>query len=96
VIAGPALLPGAAALQDRVTALEAERLAPVPRASRAVGVDAGDLALVLDYVRASLRATRPGGPGARLAAQLMSGDAIAACQRLEAAVAGHAATRSRP
>jgi hypothetical protein len=58
------------ALAERVAALEAERLAPVPRASHAVGVDAADLTLVLDYVRVS-----DGGP--RVAA---------ACQRLEAAV----------
>jgi hypothetical protein len=84
-----ATLAGTAALQDRIAALEAERLTPVPRASHAVGVDIGDLALVLHYVRASLRASRIGGPGARRAADLMSGDTIAAYQRLEAAVAGH-------
>lgn len=85
------MMPGAAALQDRVAALEAERLSPVPRSCHAVGVDVDDLALVLDYVRGSLRAARHGGPAARPAAEVMSGDAIAACHRLEAAVAGHAA-----
>jgi hypothetical protein len=81
------MMTGSTALQDRVAALEAERLAPVPRASHAVGVNVDDLALVLHYVRA----TRPGDPGARRAAEPMSGDAIAACHRLEAAVAGHPA-----
>jgi hypothetical protein len=57
-------------LGERIAALEAERLAPVPRASHAVGVDAEDLALVLDYVLVSA-----GGP--RVAA---------ACRRLEAVV----------
>jgi hypothetical protein len=77
------MMPGTAALQDRVAALEAERLAPVPRACHVVGVDVDDLALVLHYVRGSLRAARP--------AEVMSGDAIAACHRLEAAITGHAA-----
>jgi hypothetical protein len=83
------MMAGTAALQDRVATLEAERLAPVPRASHAVGVNVDDLALVLHYVRASLRASRLGAPAAR-SAEVMSGDAIAACHRLEAAVAGHA------
>lgn len=39
------------ALAAVVEALEAERLAPVPRGSRTVGVDADDLALVLDHAR---------------------------------------------
>jgi hypothetical protein len=66
--------PGGGALAERVAALEAERLAPVPRASHTAGVDAGDLALVLDYVRASAGGTR----------------VAAACARLEAAVRRHA------
>ncbi len=88
--AGTATLAGAAALDDRLASLEAERLAPVPRASHAVGVDVGDLALVLHHVQASLRATSLGGPRARPVAGLMSGEVIAAYHRLEAAVAGRA------
>jgi hypothetical protein len=68
--------PGGGALAERIAALEAERLAPVPRASHAVGVDAGDLTLVLDYIRASASTG-----GTRVAA---------ACARLEAAVRPHA------
>jgi len=82
---------GAAALQDRIAALEAERLAPVPRATHAVGVDVDDLALLLRHVRASVRATRLGGPRARPAVSMMSTEVIAACHRLEAAIASHAA-----
>ena len=88
--AGVAMLTGAAALDDRLAALEAERLAPVPRASHAVGVDAGDLALVLHHVQASLRATSLGGPRARPVACAMSSEVIAAYHRLKAAVAGRA------
>jgi hypothetical protein len=90
VTAGAVLPAGATALPDRLAALEAERLAPVPRASHAVGVDLDDLALVLRYVRATLRAARLGGPLARPAAPLMSREAIDACQRLEASIAGRA------
>jgi hypothetical protein len=39
------------ALRARVDALEAERLAPVPRASRAIAVDAEDVALLLGHVK---------------------------------------------
>jgi hypothetical protein len=63
-------------LAERIAALEAERLAPVPRASHAVGVDAGDLTLVLDHIRAS---ASTGGP-----------QVAAACARLETAVRRHA------
>lgn len=69
---------GASALADRIAVLEAERLAPVPRASRAIAVDAADLALVLDLLRA---------PGQRNTKQLagISADTAAAWQRLEQA-----------
>ena len=50
---------GPDALAARLAALEAERLAPVPRASHAVGVNIDDLALVLDCVRQASPA--PGG-----------------------------------
>lgn len=89
-MAGAVLPAGAAALEDRIAALEAERLAPVPRASHVVGVDVDDLALLLHHVRASVRATRLGGPLARPAASVMSNEAIAAYQRLESAIVGRA------
>lgn len=93
--AGPAVVTDSAAtLRDRLAALEAERLAPVPRASHAIAVDADDLAVVLHHVRASLRATRLGGPRA-LPAVAMNGDAIAAYHRLEAAVASHTVPQPR-
>jgi len=49
--------PGGGALAGRIAALEAERLAPVPRAWHAAGAGIDDLALVLDYVRASAGGT---------------------------------------
>jgi hypothetical protein len=49
-----------------VDALEAERLAPVPRASHAVGVNVNDLALLLRHARATK----------------MSADTASACHRL--------------
>jgi predicted component of type VI protein secretion system len=49
----PVLPPALAAAVGR---LEAERLAPVPRARRAVAVDVDDLALVLDHVASTLTA----------------------------------------
>jgi hypothetical protein len=77
---------GGGALAERVAALEAERLAPVPRASRAVGVDADDLAVVLDYLR-----TIAAGPrGKKLPADVVGGDVVAAYWRLDAAVRSHA------
>ena len=78
---------GPDALAARLAALEAERLAPVPRASHAVGVDVDDLALVLDHV--------PGRRDRHLAENqappAMAGDTAAAWQRLDAAVRAHAA-----
>lgn len=46
------------ALATLVEALEAERLAPVPRDSHTVGVDVDDLALVLDHAQTA--ASMPG------------------------------------
>jgi hypothetical protein len=50
---------GGGALAERVAALEAERLAPVPRASRAVGVKSDEQAVVLEYMRTRGRNSRP-------------------------------------
>ena len=77
---------GLDALAERVAALEAERLTPVPRASHAVGVDADDLVLLLDHVRASTAGPR----GKNLPAAMVGGDVIAAYWRLDAAVRSHA------
>lgn len=38
-------------LARRIAELQAERLAPVPRASHAVAVDVDDLVVVLDHLR---------------------------------------------
>jgi hypothetical protein len=67
------------ALAAVVEGLEAERLAPVPRASHTVGVDVDDLALVLEH-------TREVGHTAHDA---MSSDVAAAYQRLAYVVCGH-------
>ncbi len=75
------------ALARRVAALEAERLAPIPRALHAVGVDAGDLALILAHVRASAVGPR----GKNIPAAAMGGDVIAAYWRLAAVVRAHVA-----
>lgn len=82
---------GPDALAARLAALEAERLAPVPRALHAVGVDAGDLALVLDHVRAGVT----GAWRKSQAPPAMTGDVAAAWQRLDAAVRAHAALAAR-
>jgi hypothetical protein len=75
------------ALAARIAALEAERLAPVPRASHVIGVDVDDLALAVSYlaevVTAAARGHRP---------PAMSGDTALAWQRLESAVRGHVRT----
>lgn len=62
------------ALAAVIESLEAERLAPVPRASHTIGVDVDDLALVLEH------AQRAAG---------MPGDVALAYQRLAAAVRGY-------
>jgi hypothetical protein len=84
--------PGGSELAWRVAALEAERLAPVPRAAHAVGVDAADLALVLDCLRASAAGPR----GTNIAAAVMGSETAAAYWRLDAAIRAHAATRTGP
>jgi hypothetical protein len=71
------------ALEARLAALEAERLAPVPRASHVVGVDVDDLALVVGYIATIAAASR------RSPVAVMSGDVAVACQRLDAAVRAH-------
>jgi hypothetical protein len=75
------------ALAARIAALEAERLAPVPRASHVIGVDVDDLALAIDYlagvVTAAARGNRP---------PAMSGETAVAWQRLESAVRGYVRT----
>jgi hypothetical protein len=77
-VAGPAL---AAVL----AVLEAERLAPVPRATHAVAVDVDDLALVAAYAADAATAAAAGRrPGP------MSADTAVAWQRLDAVVRGRA------
>ena len=82
---------GTSSLGIRLAALEAERLAPVPRASHAVGVDADDLALILAHIRASARPPRPDTPTA-----MMGADVAAAYRRLAAAVRAYAAPGAGP
>ena len=77
---------GPDALAAWLAALEAERLPPVPCASHAVGVDIDDLALVLDCVRADVT----GAWRKNQAPPVMTGDVVAAWQRLDAAVRAHA------
>ena len=84
--------PRGTALAERIAALEAERLAPVPRASHVVGVDAADLALVLAHVRASASGPR----GKTIPAAVMGSDVAAACWRLDAAIRAHAAPGPGP
>jgi hypothetical protein len=72
-----------AALEARVAALVAESLTPVPRASRAVAVDAGDLALVTGYMAEAAAAASAGRGAPR-----MDAAAAAAWQKLDAAVRG--------
>jgi hypothetical protein len=77
----------APALTAIVAVLEAERLAPVPRASHVVAVDADDLALVAEYAAhaaaAAASSRRP---------EPMSAAAAVAWQRVDAAVRAHAWT----
>lgn len=75
------------ALAARIAALEAERLAPVPRASHVIGVDVDDLALAMDYLAEVVTAARCGRKPPE-----MSGDTAVAWQRLESAVRGHVRT----
>jgi hypothetical protein len=80
----PAVAPALAAI---VAVLEAERLAPVPRAGHVVAVDVDDLALVAEYAAdaaAAAAAGRRPGP--------MSAAAAVAWQRVDAAVRAHAWT----
>lgn len=77
--------PASAALETRLAALEAERLAPVPRASHVIAVDVDDLALVVDYLAEVATAIRR---GRRPLA--MSSDVAIAYQLIEAAVCGRA------
>lgn len=69
------------ALAAAVEALEAERLAPVPRTSHTVGVDVDDLALVLEHAQAAR-----GG---------ISGDAVLAFKRLRDTIQAHIARGAR-
>jgi hypothetical protein len=72
------------ALAAVVEALEAERLAPVPRSSHTVGVDVNDLALVLKHTRAA-------GANRSIAQDGITGEVAAAYHRLDLAIRGHAA-----
>lgn len=72
------------ALAARLADLEAERLAPVPRATHAVAVDVDDLALLADYAAAVLSAST-----AKTSVPAMSGDTAVAWQRIETVVRAH-------
>jgi len=83
-MSAPATAPGPA-LAAVLAVLEAERLAPVPRASHAVAVDVDDLALVAAYAAdaaTSAAAGRRPGP--------MSTDTAIAWQRLDAVIRSRA------
>ncbi|MGH3189619.1 MAG: hypothetical protein ACRDPY_17880 [Streptosporangiaceae bacterium] len=83
---------GTGTLAERIAALQAERLAPVPRASHSVGVDAADLALILAHVRASATTLR----GKNSPATRMAGDVAAAYGRLVSAARAYAAPGAGP
>jgi hypothetical protein len=77
--------PASAALEARVTALVAESLAPVPRASHTAAVDVDDLALAVDYMAAAAVAARRGQR-----APAMSAATAVAWGKLDSAVRGRA------
>jgi hypothetical protein len=82
ILSGPPASPALAAV---VAVLEAERLAPVPRASHAVAVDVDDLALVTAYAAGAATAAAAGRrPGP------MTADTAIAWQRLDAVVRSRA------
>jgi len=80
--------PACTALEARVAALVAESLAPVPRASHAVAVDVGHLALVVDYIADVAAASQSGRR-----APLMSADTAIAYQWLETVARGRPTMR---
>ncbi|HEX4830345.1 MAG TPA: hypothetical protein VH478_04550 [Trebonia sp.] len=67
------------ALATVLAALEAERLTPVPRASRAACVDVDDLALVLHHAPHSGMSADTAGAYRRLAAIVRAHVAAGAC-----------------
>jgi hypothetical protein len=73
------------ALAAILAVLEAERLAPVPRASHVVAVDVDDLALVAAYAADAAASAASGRK-----AEVMSADTAVAWQRLDAVAHGHA------
>lgn len=75
----------ALAVAARLAVLEAERLAPVPRASHVAAVDVDDLALVAAYAADAATAAEAGRR-----AEAMSADTAIAWQRLDAVVRGRA------
>ncbi|MCL2581018.1 MAG: hypothetical protein FWE35_01010 [Streptosporangiales bacterium] len=81
----PSSTPHQPALAARLAALEAERLAPVPRATHAVAVDVDDLALLADYAAAAVAASTAKTPMPE-----MSGDTAIAWQHIESTVQAHA------
>jgi hypothetical protein len=81
---GPAVADGLAA---RLRRLEAERLAPVPRARHAVAVDAADLALLVGHVQGLI--AQPGSAP-------LPADVRMALARLNGAVRGHVAPGAAP
>jgi hypothetical protein len=83
----PEQFSGMPAIAARLAVLEAERLAPVPRASHAAAVDVDDLAMVTAYAAGAAAAA---GSGRR--PDPMSADTAIAWQRLDAVVRGHART----
>lgn len=76
----------APAIAARVAVLEAERLAPVPRASHLAAVDVDDLALVSAYAAGAATAAASG----RRPEAMSAGTAVA-WQRLDAVVRGRSA-----
>jgi hypothetical protein len=75
----------APAVAARVAVLEAERLAPVPRASHVAAVDVDDLALLAEYAAGAAVSAAAGRK-----ADPMSADTAVAWQRIDAAVRGRA------
>jgi hypothetical protein len=73
------------ALAARLAVLEAERLAPVPRASHVAAVDVDDLALLAAYAAGAAVSAAAGRK-----AEAMSADTAVAWQRIDAAVRGRA------
>lgn len=84
-MSGPGEVSAALAVATRVAVLEAERLVPVPRASRTAAVDVDDVALVAAYAAGAAAAAAAGRRP-----EAMSADTAIAWQRLDAVVSAYA------